>query len=154
MNKSQILSANSFRGKMVPVRAPQQWATGWTRLQQRRHSPCLPSRTEIVLPDGTQMQNRLFHCLPCSVACKSSFLAKSAFTPKDDKIGGRHTSQFVQSGMKVDRAGVKLFIGSKVQCVFCSEICSPEERGGEQGGKSNFTTKHTLPSYQERPWAL
>ena len=32
------------------------------------------------------------------------------------------------------QAGVKLFIGSKVQCVFCFEICISEGRGGEKGG--------------------
>ena len=29
--------------------------------------------------------------------------------------------------------GVKLFIGSKVQCMLCFEICSPEGRDGEKG---------------------
>ena len=27
-------------------------------------------------------------------------------------------------------AGVELFIGSGVQCLFCFEICTPEGRGG------------------------
>ena len=30
--------------------------------------------------------------------------------------------------------GVKLFIGSKGLCVFCSENCTPEGRGGEKEG--------------------
>ena len=40
-------------------------------------------------------------------------------------------------------AGVKLFIGSKVQCMFCFEIFTPEGRGEEVGGNANFKTKHT-----------
>ena len=49
--------------------------------------------------------------------------------------------------------GVK-FIGSKVMCVFCFVICTPEGRGGEQGGRTNFKTKHTKPLTQEIPSAL
>ena len=36
--------------------------------------------------------------------------------------------------------GVRLFIGSKFRCVFCSEICIPEGRGGEQGGSASKIT--------------
>ena len=35
---------------------------------------------------------------------------------------------------RVLQAGVKLFIGSKVPCMFCVEICTPEGRGGEKEG--------------------
>ena len=47
--------------------------------------------------------------------------------------------------------GVKLFIGSKVLYVFCSEICTPQERGGEKGGSANFKTNHTEPLTQVIP---
>ena len=50
--------------------------------------------------------------------------------------------------------GVKLFLGSKVLCMFCFEICTPEGRGGEKGGSTNFKTKHTEPFTQEIPSAL
>ena len=46
---------------------------------------------------------------------------------------------------------VKLFIGSKVLFVFCSEICTPKGRGGEKGGSANFKTKHTEPLTQVIP---
>ena len=36
-------------------------------------------------------------------------------------------------------------IWSKVLCLFCFEICTPEGRGGEKGGSSNFKTKTTEP---------
>ena len=50
--------------------------------------------------------------------------------------------------------GVKLFIGSKVQCVFCFEICTPEGRRGGRGGSANFIRKHTEPLTQEIPRSL
>ena len=34
--------------------------------------------------------------------------------------------------------GLKLFIGSKVLCVFCFEIGTAEGRGGEKGRNANF----------------
>ena len=37
------------------------------------------------------------------------------------------------------------FIWPKVQCLFRSEICTPDRRGGEQGGSANFKTKRTEP---------
>ena len=54
---------------------------------------------------------------------------------------------------KID-TGVKFFIGSKVQCMFCFEICTPEDRGGEKRGSANFKTRHTEPLRQEIPSAL
>ena len=42
-------------------------------------------------------------------------------------------------------ARVKVFIGSKVHCLFCFEICTTEGRVGEKGGSANFKTKHTEP---------
>ena len=39
--------------------------------------------------------------------------------------------------------GVELILGSKVQCLFCFEICTTEGREGEKGGSANFKTKHT-----------
>ena len=50
---------------------------------------------------------------------------------------------------KSETTGVWLFIGSKVLCVFCFEICTPEVRGGEKGGSANFKTKRTEPFIQE-----
>ena len=44
--------------------------------------------------------------------------------------------------------GVKLFIGSKVGCMFYLEICTTEGRGGGKGGIANFKTKHTEPLTQ------
>ena len=41
----------------------------------------------------------------------------------------------------IDNTGVMLFIGLKVLCMFCFEICT-KERGGEKGGSANFKTKH------------
>ena len=46
-------------------------------------------------------------------------------------------------------AGVRLIIGSKVLCMFCSEICTPVGRGGEKGGNVNLKTMHTEPLTQE-----
>ena len=40
--------------------------------------------------------------------------------------------------------GVKLFIGSKDQCIFSFEIGTPEGRGREMGGNSNFKTKYRV----------
>ena len=48
-----------------------------------------------------------------------------------------------------NRDRVKLYFGSMVPCKFCFEICSPEGRGGEKGGRENFKTKHTEPLTQE-----
>ena len=45
--------------------------------------------------------------------------------------------------------GVTLFIGSKVLCLFCFEICSPEGSGGEKGRGANFKTTYTEPLAQE-----
>ena len=50
--------------------------------------------------------------------------------------------------------GVKLFLRSKVQCLFCFEICTAKGRGGVKGGSANFKTKHTEPLTQEIPCAL
>ena len=47
--------------------------------------------------------------------------------------------------------GVELIIGSKVLCMLCFEICTPEGRGGEKGGSVNFKAKHTEPLTQEIP---
>ena len=35
------------------------------------------------------------------------------------------------------------------QSVFCFEICTPEGRGGENGGSANFKIKHTEPLTQD-----
>ena len=43
---------------------------------------------------------------------------------------------------------------SKVQCLFWSDNCTPEGRGGEKGGSANFQTKHTEPLTPEIPSAL
>ena len=40
-----------------------------------------------------------------------------------------------------DNTGVELFIGSKVQCLFCYETSTTEGRGGEMGGSANFRNK-------------
>ena len=37
--------------------------------------------------------------------------------------------------------GVELFIGSKVQSLFCYETSTSEGRGGEVGGSANFRNK-------------
>ena len=50
--------------------------------------------------------------------------------------------------------GLMLFIGSKVPCLFCFEIFTPEGKGGEKGGSANFKTKHTECLTQEIPSAL
>ena len=42
-----------------------------------------------------------------------------------------------------------LFMGSKVQCMFCFEICTPEGSWGENGGSANFEMQHTEPFTQE-----
>ena len=47
------------------------------------------------------------------------------------------------STMQVQRTGLKLFIGSKVLCMFCVEICTPEGRGGEKDRNANVKTKLT-----------
>ena len=44
---------------------------------------------------------------------------------------------------------VQLFIGPEVQCVFCFEICTPQGRGGENGGRANLRIKLTEPLSQE-----
>ena len=49
----------------------------------------------------------------------------------------------MKEASEVRYTGVKLFIGSKVLCVFCFETCTPEGRGGEEGGSANFETKDT-----------
>ena len=59
---------------------------------------------------------------------------------KSRKMRGAHVS-----------TGMELFIGSKVQCVSCFEICAPEGRRGEKGGSGNFKTKHTGLFTQEIP---
>ena len=57
--------------------------------------------------------------------------------------------------LSIPLTGVKLFIGSKDQCMFCFEICTPEGRGGEKGGRANFKIKqYTDPLTQEIPSAL
>ena len=38
--------------------------------------------------------------------------------------------------------GIKLFIVSKIPCLFCFEICIPEGRGSEKGGNANVKTRH------------
>ena len=43
---------------------------------------------------------------------------------------------------------VELIIGSKVQCVFCFEICPTEGSWGEKEGSANFKIKHTEPLTQ------
>ena len=64
-------------------------------------------------------------------------------------VQGRDTPVVLQKGPHFRRrAGwlltvdyltrVKLFIGSKVLCVFCFGFCTPEGRGGEKGGSANF----------------
>ena len=45
--------------------------------------------------------------------------------------------------------GVELILGSKVPCLFCFEIYTPEGRGGEKGGNVNFKTRHIEPLTQE-----
>ena len=50
--------------------------------------------------------------------------------------------------------GVKFFVGPKVQCVFCFEICTPDAREGEKGGSANFKTMSTEPLTQEIPRPL
>ena len=50
---------------------------------------------------------------------------------------------------------VKNILVWKVLCLFCFEICTPEGRGGEEGGIANFKSKHTepfifLPVYKSR----
>ena len=51
-------------------------------------------------------------------------------------------------------AKLKSFIGSKDQCVFCFEICTPEGRGGEKRESAKFKMNHTEPLTQEIPSAL
>ena len=50
---------------------------------------------------------------------------------------------------------VESFIGSKVECMFCFEICTPEGRGGEKVGSANFQKTQnqeiTPPLYSLRP---
>ena len=43
--------------------------------------------------------------------------------------------------------GMVLILESKVQCLFCFEICTPG--GEEKGGSANFKMKHTEPLTQE-----
>ena len=45
----------------------------------------------------------------------------------------------------VTRTGVKLFMMSKVQRVFCFENCTTQWRGEEKGGSENFETNHPEP---------
>ena len=52
----------------------------------------------------------------------------------------RHQQQQQQLRQKLDArdgeqcTGVKIFIGSKVLCVFCFKICTPEGRGEKREG--------------------
>ena len=39
--------------------------------------------------------------------------------------------------------GVEVFMMSKVLCLICFEIYTPEGKGGENGGSANLKTKHT-----------
>ena len=48
--------------------------------------------------------------------------------------------------------GGKLFIGSKVPCMFCLDIYTPEGRGENTEG--NFKKKHTESLTQEITWPL
>ena len=43
------------------------------------------------------------------------------------------------------RGGVNPWVKGSVQSLLCFEFCTPEGRGGEKGGSSNFKTKHTEP---------
>ena len=56
--------------------------------------------------------------------------------------------------------GVEVFIGSKVQCLFCFETSTTEGRGGAMGGSANFKYKahrtfdprnNTTPVHKEVP---
>ena len=42
---------------------------------------------------------------------------------------------------KTECTGVKVFIGSKVQCLFCLETSTTEGRGEELGGGAKFQAK-------------
>ena len=50
--------------------------------------------------------------------------------------------------------GVEVFIGSKVQCLFCFETYTTKGRGEEKGGSANCRTKHPQPLTHDIPRPL
>ena len=50
----------------------------------------------------------------------------------------RMNVQVKRSSINLSCTGIEVFIGSKVQCLFCFETCTTEGRGGEKGGSANF----------------
>ena len=73
----------------------------------------------------------LVPCLPLLAAKKHLFTATNREGQSDTII------------VSVDNTGIKSFIASEAQCMFCFEICTPEGKGGENGGSANLKTKHT-----------
>ena len=59
----------------------------------------------------------------------------AAPTPRRQKIFREQCTR----SLREQCTAVELILGSKVQCF---EICTPEGRGGEKGGRTNFETKH------------